>query len=147
MKYFVFAVALLASTAWAGEPWELEIPSLEEQVEQAQLAQLDQVVEIARTDPEYAGMLFEVKYKGQLYKAVDRRGEPQRSPGNPPARNDRMLSFLNGLSAEARAQVQVQVNITYNKDGTVANENWVLSFNANWQAQSGMNDAHGKNHK
>lgn len=150
MKRFAIAlgVLLLSPSAMAKEPWELDIPSLEEQWEKAQLEKLDEIVREAEGDPDYAGTVFQVNWKGELYKAVDRRAEPARKPpGQTPARSAALAALINGLSSDARSQVQVQLKVTYNKDGTIASEDWTLNFAASWQAQTGMGEANDKSHK
>jgi len=137
MSIFAMAVSAPAFSGYSGGFHAGFTP--EQYQEMADLAVLDEAVEIAKTDPAWAGLLFEAKYKGEVYKVVDRRNEPKQQPqGN----TDRMQRFINGLNAEARSQIQVQV--IFYPDGT---ESWTLSFNANLSLGSGMKDAMGKYHK
>lgn len=148
MKSLALSLFLTMPPLMAAEPWELTFPSLEEQWEKAQLEKLDEIVREAEVNPDYAGTLFQVKWKGELYKAVDRRAEPPRKPaGQAPGRSAALAALVNGLSTEARAQVQLQLKVTYNRDGTIASEDWTLNFAADWQAQTGMGEANDKAHK
>lgn len=142
MKKSVLAISLVAfpQAMLAGEPYELEIPSLSDQYDQAQKEILDQTAEVLRTDPYMAGSIYTLYHKGEVYRVVDRRGEVAKPVGS--AGLSRMSLFINGLSAEARAQLRIQVK--FNADGS---EEWNVAFDANWQAQTGMNDAMGKAHK
>lgn len=151
MKRMMLAAVLCSAfsvPAMAKEPWELDFPSLEEQWEAAQLNKLDEIVSDAAVDPNYAGTVFQVNWKGEVYKTLDRRAEPTRkAPGQTPARSAAMAALINGLSSDARSQVQIQLKVTYNKDGSIASEDWTLNFAASWQASTGMGEANDKSHK
>lgn len=147
MKSYVLLAALVSTAAVAQEPYELDIPSLEDQAKQAEEIKFEAVVNEIRTAPYFAGTYSKLQFRGQQI-VVDRRGEtPIRTPGNPPPRLETLGSLLGGLSVDARGSVHIEVKREFNADGTLKSESWSIDVGGQWQAESGMNEATGKQHK
>lgn len=148
MKKLIIAGILVASSsAFAGEPYELDIPSLGEQAKAAEESQFQDVLQTLRADPDYAGTYSELTLRGQHY-IVDRRMEPvTKQPGAQPSGAARIAGFVNSLSAEARGSVRISVSYTFNADGSIASENWNMDFSGSWKSNASMNEAMGKQHK
>lgn len=144
MKKIMTACFLsLAVPAFA--QYELNFPSLQEQVEAAQLETVQKMVEIAETDPYFAGKLFTAMWKGEVYKVVDRRTEPQKPSTTPPPR-DRFMELSQSLGVSARGKVRIEVKIDKKADGS-STETWIFEADMGWQAQEDMSEAVGKQHR
>lgn len=138
-------IGILATPAMA-EPWDLDIPSLEEQNRAAEAASFQDMLTSIQTSPDFAGTYSALSFRGQRY-VVDRRAEPvSKKPGASPA-SVKISAFVNSLSAEARGSVHISVSYTYNTDGSIKSENWAIDFQGSWQSQAGMDDSMGKSHK
>lgn len=145
MKKIVIAALLMSGSAMAKEDWEIELPSLSEQYEQAQKGLLDQMVKEAETDPYFAGTMFTVNWKDDVYKIVDRRSEPRR-PGTTPPPRDRFVELTQSLGAGAHGKLRLEVKIDRRADGSET-ETWIFEVDAGWQAQESMKESMGKYHR
>jgi len=139
---------LLTTPAIAKEPWELDIPSLDDQINAALADKRDAVLEEVRTNDYFAGTLFKfTDHQGQEF-IIDRLAQtPKRTPGNPPPRLETLGSLLGGLSTEARGRVRVEVKRQFYQDGTLKSEDWIIDMGGSWQAETGMGEANDKAHK
>lgn len=138
-------LTLAISEAKAAEPWELQIPSLQDQYDSVQKEKLDEMVDIAETDEYFAGRIFTVKWKDEIYKVVDRRAEPRRPVTTPPPR-DRFMELTQSLGSQAQGKLRLEVKIDRKADGSET-ETWIFEIDAGWKAESDMKESMGKYHK
>lgn len=140
-------LALASSQAYALEPWESDykFPSLEEQVEQANLIIIKQMVETAKEDPDFAGTIFTATYKDAIVGVVDRRSEPRRPSTTPPAR-DKFMELSQSLGSQAQGKLRLEYKIDRRADGSET-ETWIFEVDAGWKAESEMKESMGKYHR
>lgn len=143
-KILTLASLALSVPAMAQAPYELQIPSLQDQVAEAEKIKADEVVRLAQTDPGFAGTLFIVKLGNQEYAKVDRRNEP-RAPATPPP-VDKFVQLAQGFSTGATGNVHFELKIKKNADGS-EEQTWVFDMKAGWQAEESMSEAMGKQHR
>jgi hypothetical protein len=122
LKRVILTTSLLSSIH--SFAWEMPaIPSLKEQYENAKI---DELTEFFESDPYFAGKLVSVDIFGKKV-TVDRTREPNATPkGTPPPQLSviGITDILNGLSAESKAQVGVNVERKWNDQGVLIMEKW-----------------------
>ena len=150
MKSLLLICALSPACLLASEPYELEIPSLEDQFIVAQQSVIDDLIKELEENDAFAGKLTEVFIMKKRF-VVDRTAEAPKAPtGNAP-RAPRVGSILNDLGVKASGQVRIRVtHKTFDSDSgkVTAEDIWEIDFGGAWQAQdSSMVDVVGKLHK
>lgn len=122
LKHVILMAGLSFSVNCAA--WEMPaIPSLKVQYENAKIEELTEFFE---KDPYFAGKLVNVDIFGKKV-TVDRTREPSATPkGTPPPQSSviGITDILNGLSAESKAQVGVNVERKWNDQGVLIMEKW-----------------------
>jgi len=145
MKHlFIAAFLFLPHMAQANEAWELDIPSLEDQIKQAKENEFDDKVEEIRADPRWAGLLFIMHSPAGLEVRIDRRLE-KRTPGNPLPRVA-VSDLIGNVSAETRASMRIYVRESIDANGNPMRE-YQIDFGGSWQVQSGFTETNDKMHK
>lgn len=125
MKKYLATLALYASvemgTALA---WDFpEIPSLQQQYEQAKI---DELTTIFQTDPYFAGKIVEIHIFDRRI-AVDRRREPATGAQAPSAGGLASITdVLDGLDAGAKGKVEVDVTRQWHDNGQMKEEKWKI---------------------
>lgn len=115
------ALATQAAHAFEFPP----IPSLQEQYENAKI---NEVTDIFQNDDYFAGKLVNIEMFGKNI-VVDRRKEPSNTPpGTPPPAVGSPLStlteVLDGLNAEAKGKVEINVERKWSEGGVLLYEKW-----------------------
>ena len=136
---------LSGTSAMAKEPWELDIPSLEEQIKQAKENEFYDNVEFLRNDPRGAGEKFIMHSPSGTEIVIDRRLE-RRTPGNPPPRMA-VSDLLGNVSAETRGSMRIYVRENFDANGVLTSREWQIDFGGSWQVQSGFTETNDKMHK
>jgi hypothetical protein len=130
----------------AGMDFEPEKDTAQE-IWKYQTEKFDAMLSELKSHEYFAGTLVSIQFRGESF-TVDRRMEtPKRTPGNPPPRLETLGSLLGGLSASTRGQLKINVQRTFDENGIVKSESWTIEVGGSWEAQTGMQDETGKQHK
>lgn len=121
-------LVITAAIGFTGIPvnalaWEAAIPSLKDQYENAKIEELTTYFQ---NEPYFAGKIVNIDMFGKKV-TVDRTREPNTTPpGTPPpsAAGIGITDILNGLSAETKANVGIDVHRKWNDQGVLVEEKW-----------------------
>ena len=149
------AILALSTTAclYAADDYQLETPIGEAELianeEQQGIDEtLKELIKELETNDMFAGKLSQVTFRRKVY-TVNRQNEALKIPtGNAP-RAPRIGLLLNDLGLKADGHISIRVTRReFTDDGKLKTEDvWEVSFGGAWEAQTGMADAMGKQHK
>lgn len=99
-----------------------------------------EAVHYLRTSPEHAGSYADLQVPGIERVIVDRRSEATAGKKAAPQRIESLETILKTLNADARGGLKVSVHRTYYEDGTLKDEKYDFSFDAQWHIGQGAID-------
>lgn len=126
MKNVIVPVLLALSSTPVSAQWGIgEIPSLEQQMEHVKNDEFDKVVSTVESEDYFAGKLVEINLYGRQ-RVVDRRSEPMRPSKGGGKDLEALNSVLNGIGAEGRGSLEIDVTREWHENGELKLEKWKI---------------------